>query len=188
MWPLLKRDGLAVQYLALLLQWNYSIGHQPFRQVHLKHFTLLTYATIFILHTLELLYTPPARYPDLFPVLNALVCAGVFGLAWLWSIKRLVELTWVMGDLRKTSSAAIPSPMLRVTKLSTVNTGHFPPVQEELMESNLNGLADRRTRTVSLQGGTGAGLRKRQRMSTSGIQWPRSAVEGRGSIDLSEKQ
>jgi hypothetical protein len=31
MWPLLKRDGLGVQYVALLLLWNRMMGYSPFR-------------------------------------------------------------------------------------------------------------------------------------------------------------
>lgn len=34
MWPLLKRDGLGLQYLTLTLGWNYLIGYNPF---HLRH-------------------------------------------------------------------------------------------------------------------------------------------------------
>lgn len=29
MWPLLKRDGLGVQYFVLLLLWNRMIGYSP---------------------------------------------------------------------------------------------------------------------------------------------------------------
>lgn len=31
MWPLLKRDGLAVQYIATLVLWNRLIGYNPLR-------------------------------------------------------------------------------------------------------------------------------------------------------------
>ncbi|KAG6909147.1 hypothetical protein DXG01_001899 [Tephrocybe rancida] len=31
MWPLLKRDGLGVQYIATLLLWNRLVGYNPFR-------------------------------------------------------------------------------------------------------------------------------------------------------------
>jgi len=31
MWPLLKRDGLGVQYIATLLLWCRLVGHNPFR-------------------------------------------------------------------------------------------------------------------------------------------------------------
>jgi alpha-1,3-glucosyltransferase len=39
MWPLLKRDGLGVQYLALIFLWNYVVGHNPIRQTTLKYLT-----------------------------------------------------------------------------------------------------------------------------------------------------
>ena len=29
MWPLLKRDGLGLQYIVLTLFWNYAIGYNP---------------------------------------------------------------------------------------------------------------------------------------------------------------
>ena len=31
MWPLLKKDGLGVQYIAMLLLWCRLIGYNPFR-------------------------------------------------------------------------------------------------------------------------------------------------------------
>jgi alpha-1,3-glucosyltransferase len=31
MWPLLKKDGLGLQYIALLMIWNRMIGYNPFR-------------------------------------------------------------------------------------------------------------------------------------------------------------
>lgn len=55
------------------------------------------YSTILILHTLEFLTTPPPHLPDLFPVLNLTVSAGVFGLAWLWGGKRLAQESWAIG-------------------------------------------------------------------------------------------
>jgi len=48
---------------------------------------------------LELVIQPPARYPDLFPVLNVLVSTPVFGLVWLWSIKSGVEVGWAVVGL-----------------------------------------------------------------------------------------
>lgn len=52
-----------------------------------------------LLHLLEMVVTPPARYPDLFPVLNVLVSTPVFGLIWLWSIKRGVQVSWAIAGL-----------------------------------------------------------------------------------------
>ena len=31
MWPLLKRDGLGIQYTAVTLLWNYVLGYNPFK-------------------------------------------------------------------------------------------------------------------------------------------------------------
>lgn len=59
------------------------------------------------LHFLELIFPPPARYPDLFPVLNVLICTPVFGLVWLWSLKCGVEVGWALGGY--SSSAGFES-------------------------------------------------------------------------------
>lgn len=29
MWPLLKKDGLGIQYLTVTLFWNYTLGYNP---------------------------------------------------------------------------------------------------------------------------------------------------------------
>lgn len=126
MWPLLKRDGLAVQYIATLLLWNRMIGYNPLRLqkksvvqllsivsqvivvavvVMLAHFFMqAVYTACVILHVVELLFTPPGRYPDLFPVLNVLISIPVFVLVWLWSIKCGVEISWALGGLPGPSS------------------------------------------------------------------------------------
>ena len=48
---------------------------------------------------MEFVIRPPARYPDLFPVLNVLVSTPVFGLVWLWSIKSGIEVGWAISGL-----------------------------------------------------------------------------------------
>ncbi|PPR08165.1 hypothetical protein CVT24_012129 [Panaeolus cyanescens] len=102
MWPLLKKDGLAVQYIALLILWNRLIGYNPIaqfkrRKTFVGALSLAVYAAAIGLHVLELVMRPPARYPDLFPVLNVLISTPVFGLIWLWSIKCGVEVGWALG-------------------------------------------------------------------------------------------
>ena len=52
-----------------------------------------------LLHLLEFAYHPPARYPDLFPVLNVLLSTPVFVFTWLWSIKSIIEARWTAGGL-----------------------------------------------------------------------------------------
>ncbi|BGP51755.1 Glucosyltransferase-like protein [Rhodotorula kratochvilovae] len=101
MWPLLQRDGVATQYLALTLLWNFAIGYNPLalRASFVKYLSLATYALILSLHTLEALAPPPAHLPDLYPVLNLSLSAGVFGLAWLWAGKRLAQEAWALGGV-----------------------------------------------------------------------------------------
>src|SRR5258706_12172457 len=62
-------------------------------------FSQLAYTVALTLHLAEILFNPPASLPDFYPVLNVLLSAGIFGLSWLWSIKRLVEISWAMGPL-----------------------------------------------------------------------------------------
>ncbi|KAF7346335.1 Glycosyltransferase family 57 protein [Mycena sanguinolenta] len=102
MWPLLKRDGLGVQYIALLILWNRLLGYNPLRlpsRSFVQLLSLAVYAAGLGLHVLELLMLPPARYPDLFAVLNVLISTPVFVLVWLWSIKCGVEMSWAVGGL-----------------------------------------------------------------------------------------
>ncbi|KAG7088380.1 hypothetical protein E1B28_012381 [Marasmius oreades] len=102
MWPLLKRDGLGAQYVALLLLWNRVIGHNPLRfpiQNLVQFISINVYLAGITLHLLEMVVTPPERYPDLFAVLNVLISTPIFVLTWLWSIKGCVEVGWAIGGL-----------------------------------------------------------------------------------------
>jgi len=65
--------------------------------VHL--FSTVVNISMILLHLLEMVVTPPARYPDLFPVLNVLISTPVFGLIWLWSIKRGIQVSWAITGL-----------------------------------------------------------------------------------------
>jgi alpha-1,3-glucosyltransferase len=102
MWPLLSRNGLGVQYIALILLWNRLLGYNPLRLPSKSFVQLLSFAVYTAalgLHAAELLISPPARYPDLFPVLNVLISTPVFVLVWLWSIKSGIEVSWALGGL-----------------------------------------------------------------------------------------
>lgn len=101
MWPLLKRDGLGVQYVALTVLWNAAVGYTPFKRPKMfcQFVSLVVSIACISLHFLELVIQPPVQYPDLFPVLNVLVCTPVFGLVWLWSIKSGIEVGWAIVGL-----------------------------------------------------------------------------------------
>ncbi|KAK4049316.1 Glucosyltransferase-like protein [Microbotryomycetes sp. JL201] len=99
MWPLLKRDGLAVQYVALLILWNFAIGYNPLRlrSSFVKVLSLVAYASMAIIHAIEYISDPPAHLPDLFVVANVGLSVSVFGLSFLWASKRLVQEGWVVA-------------------------------------------------------------------------------------------
>jgi len=102
MWPLLKKDGLGLPYLAILVLWNRLIGYNPFSwppKSPTHSISLAVYAAALILHALELVVRPPQRYPDLFPVLNVLICTPVLVLGWVWSIKSGMEVAWTVGGV-----------------------------------------------------------------------------------------
>ena len=52
MWPLLKRDGLGVQYCVTLILWNRLLGFNPFR---LRPKTIIQTISIVCLFYFELL-------------------------------------------------------------------------------------------------------------------------------------
>ena len=101
MYPLLKRDGLALPTLAMTLFWNFALGCNPFALVpsFVKYFTITCYCTISVVLFLDSLATPPTHLPDLFIVLNVILSCGIFGVGWLWSLSRLLEEAWGLVGL-----------------------------------------------------------------------------------------
>ncbi|GAA6037458.1 hypothetical protein JCM8097_008197 [Rhodosporidiobolus ruineniae] len=102
MYPLLARDGVALQYFVLLFLWNWAIGYNPFtlrRGTVVKYLSLATYAALALIHLSSALIPPPPHLPDLFPVLNLTLSCAVFGMTWLWASKRVVQEGWALVGL-----------------------------------------------------------------------------------------
>ena len=117
MWPLLRRDGQILQYGVVTLFWNAIIGYNPwtmpssplklFSQV--RDSSMITaivayslkgaYGAMISLHILEVFIAPPDRYPDLYVVLNVALCTSIFGVCWLWGMKRQLEVGWSISSL-----------------------------------------------------------------------------------------
>ncbi|KAH9846376.1 ALG6, ALG8 glycosyltransferase family-domain-containing protein [Lenzites betulinus] len=177
MWPLLRRDGLAVQYVALLVLWNRLVGYNPFKlgeRSLLQLLSTVVYASCAVLHVAELLFSPPVRLPDLFPVLNVLVSTPVFALVWLWSIKRGIEVSWALGGLGSRTGALS-------TQSSTINLKKPVPFPSD-GRADL-GLATRDGETNG-EGGPfvrGAGMRT---MSLGFAQGRRRKTTRSGSADI----
>ena len=51
MWPLLRKEGLSTQYIALTLLWNRLVGHDPFVAMsHATYLDILTWVRSFYTH------------------------------------------------------------------------------------------------------------------------------------------
>lgn len=105
MWPLLRRDGLVLQYAVLTLLYAWLLGtfsrlpSHPFAKlVHLG-----TYTGIVFLHAAEFFVGPVSRYPDVWVVGNVLVCFGAFGVAWGWTLLKLWIETLAGGGVKSKS-------------------------------------------------------------------------------------
>lgn len=104
---------------------------------------------------MEFMFSPPSRYPDIYPVLNVLVSTPVFVLAWLWSIKCGVEVGWAVGGPGPASSSS--------TSASTQGDpigGRAKSVSLSAGNESLEGFRQKGGRAVSL-GTSQVGRRKR---------------------------
>ncbi|KAK0202839.1 glycosyltransferase family 57 protein [Desarmillaria ectypa] len=134
MWPLLKRDGVGIQYIATILLWNRLVGCNPFSFARdgwnvVKLLSVGVYAAAFVLHLAELFIPAPARYPDLWAVANVLVCTPVFFAVWAWSVKAGMEERWAGTPILTTKvhsranslSPTTPRPKSRLSRESLVS-------------------------------------------------------------------
>ncbi|ODQ63181.1 ALG6, ALG8 glycosyltransferase, partial [Nadsonia fulvescens var. elongata DSM 6958] len=107
LYPLLKRENLRLQYFVILFFWNWLIGNITVSWSRLTNFVLPSslfwkliivgsYSVCAVLHIAEACLPVPStllsKYPDLWVVLNVLVCFGCFTLFWLWNLWKLWKL------------------------------------------------------------------------------------------------
>lgn len=108
LFPLLKRDGLAVPYFVMTLLWAYLLGLPPTslavyradfnlnnnsnNKIHIltKLIHSVFYTVMISWHFLEALVPPPIGKPDLWVVANVLVGAAGFGIVYLWCLYALI--------------------------------------------------------------------------------------------------
>ncbi|EMR11686.1 hypothetical protein PNEG_00122 [Pneumocystis murina B123] len=90
MWPLLKKDGLELQYAVLQIYWLWLGGFMFFPLNKFEKFIHKTsYAFLIIIHILDAFITPPLHLPDLWILLNMKLSFICFGIFWLWSFWKL---------------------------------------------------------------------------------------------------
>lgn len=101
MWPLLRREGLQLQFFAMTLCWNWLLGnfsqqHAVLPPRHCAFWRLvlgLSYTAMAAYHALELVIPAPARFPDIYPVANITISCACFGLFWLYTLYKLFVLS-----------------------------------------------------------------------------------------------
>ncbi|KAF8251450.1 ALG6, ALG8 glycosyltransferase [Wilcoxina mikolae CBS 423.85] len=91
LWPLLRRDGLVLQYIVMSVFYAWLLG--TFHRLPEHWFAKLThvgsYCAILVIHTAEQYVGTVERYPDLWVVGNVLLCFGSYVIAWAWTLQRL---------------------------------------------------------------------------------------------------
>ncbi|KAJ3300958.1 Glucosyltransferase-like protein [Kappamyces sp. JEL0829] len=94
MWPLLKKDGLALPYVASFLLWN-VLTHDAWNTSSLGESLLVaaSYAGFVVLHVAEWCIKPPGHLPDLFVVLNVLLSTGLFAIMFAYLYRLLLSAT-----------------------------------------------------------------------------------------------
>ena len=121
MWPLLKRDGLGLQYTVMTAFWAWLMGlggewGLPTNNIS-KVVQLVGYASVLGLHVFELVIDSSAmglfgavgdkvqvvlrRYPDLVVVLNVALCFFAFAWMYGWTLLRLWKSTVAERDPKK---------------------------------------------------------------------------------------
>lgn len=88
LYPLLKKDGLVLQYFVTNLVINWLIGYKLvlFSKRNWLWSLIIkgSYLAIIGYHLIDWLYDPPAKFPDLWVVLNVVISFGSFMVFWVW--------------------------------------------------------------------------------------------------------
>lgn len=122
LWPLLKKDGLRLQYSVVFVMYNWLLGNFSFvtprflpqivtpgpsmsavshdyRRRSLlpnaliwKFIIVASYICMFAIHAADHVLPPPEKYPDLWVLLNCTLGFGCFVLFWFWSYYKLFTL------------------------------------------------------------------------------------------------
>lgn len=103
LYPLLKKDGLVLQYTVTLLLINWLIGGfvLPRKEnllwpstlpMILKLIVSLSYVAVLGFHIVDASVTPPLRYPDLWVIANTTISFGCFATFYVWLLYKVYYL------------------------------------------------------------------------------------------------
>ncbi|KAF7721201.1 Mitochondrial beta-keto-acyl synthase [Apophysomyces ossiformis] len=110
MFPLLKREGLALPYFVTTELWNYlARGHgsevnrtEYYATMDMKKMTNVAFV---LWHAIEWMIPPPAHLPDIYTVFNAVISCGIFCTLYLYFVYRQFNLVSSTNHHRKTHMA-----------------------------------------------------------------------------------
>lgn len=122
LWPLLKKDGLQLQYGVLLVFSNWLIGNFSFvtprflpkfltpgpsisnidedyrrsillpNSIFWRIIIVSSYVAMGVIHILDHFFTPPAKYPDLWVLANCSLGFASFMVFWIWNNYKLFSM------------------------------------------------------------------------------------------------
>lgn len=104
MYPLLKKDGLQLQYFCCMALWNWIGGlwNGKSSPALFTYATRATYAVMAAIHLLDIFVPPPSRYPHLYVVMNGIFSAGMFGISYLYYIYRQIHVPCLVASADET--------------------------------------------------------------------------------------
>lgn len=95
LYPLLKKDGLILQYFVCSFLINWLIGYKLLLKNRNWIWNLIikgSYLLMVIYHIIDYKFDPPTKYPDLWVILNCTISFMAFSLFWLWSYLQVYKL------------------------------------------------------------------------------------------------
>ncbi|EWC46001.1 hypothetical protein DRE_04794 [Drechslerella stenobrocha 248] len=102
MWPLLRREGLGLQYTVLTALWSWLLSlHELPSSMFAKILHVGFYAGAIALHVAEITVTDGIvqRFPDIWVVGNVLLCFVAFGSIYGWVLYRMADEAGLVDDL-----------------------------------------------------------------------------------------
>lgn len=97
LWPLIKQDGLVLQFFVLFFLFNWMTGGFSFinykgygkLNFSVKCLLLCIYAAMAVNIGLDLFMLPPSKLPDIWVILNCIISFACFIFIWLWLLAKL---------------------------------------------------------------------------------------------------
>lgn len=103
LFPLLKKDDLALQYGVMAVLNNWLIGGLNLeladnllwpksKNLLWKLIISLSYLSILAFHIVDYSFSPPSKFPDLWVISNTTISFGCFGIFYLWLLYKIYHL------------------------------------------------------------------------------------------------